>query len=438
MSKDANAKPKAQLDIGVGSRRWLLPERYRMRKLLGSGSYGTVCEALDEDTKELVAIKKISRLFDNLIDCKRILREVSIQTRLQHPNIVKIQNIFLPLEQTMQNFDCLFIVLEICDSDLKHLCKKDITLELTHIIPMMHSLLTGLRYLHSSGVWHRDLKPANCLVNQDCSVKICDFGLARAIANEQSDELPNTPREGEETNGDDDVIVPVSQRAKKALTNHVVTRFYRAPELILLQTVYTQSIDMWSVGCIFAELLQLLPNGQPFEDRGALFPGQSAFPWSPVKGHKDDCLYHTRGSREMMNHIFDCIGTPTEEEIQLLQREDSKQYVKLFRPRPGYGLRNKFSYADDNSIDLLEKMLRFNASARISDDDALEHPLFETYEDEAVEESPAPRITLDFDAELSQPMSSANMEQRLRTLLMDVINKQAEAQTGDKGDGYVS
>merc|ERR1712107_436174 len=119
----------------------------------------------------------------NLIDCKRICREIYIQSALQHPNIVSMQNIFFSEGETMEDFSTIYIVMEICDTDLKNLLKKDIVLETIHIHTLMYSLLTGIRYLHSAGVWHRDLKPANCLANQDCTVKICDFGLARAIDN---------------------------------------------------------------------------------------------------------------------------------------------------------------------------------------------------------------------------------------------------------------
>jgi mitogen-activated protein kinase 1/3 len=276
-------------------------------------------------------------------------------------------------------------------------------------------------------------------VNQDCTVKICDFGLSRAIDNEEhpDGELPNTPREGaEEPPG---IVLP-SKRAMKTLTNHVVTRFYRAPELILLQPTYTEKIDTWSVGCIFAELLQLLPDGVELEDRRPLFPGQTAYPWSPAPGHKDDCLYHTRGSREMMNIIFDILGTPTEEEIEKFQREDSKQYISLFKKREGCGLRSKFSYADSLSLDLLEKMLCFNASSRISDDDAIAHPLFaenreSSAKDETADVRAPAKISLAFDSELSQKMAAKTMEQRLRDLLMAELDKQAEV---GKGDGYDS
>eukprot|EP00971_Amphidinium_carterae_P182218 3616293-Amphidinium_carterae.1 len=132
--------------------------------------------------------------------------------------------------------------MELCDTDLKKLCKTDVTLQPVHINTLLYNLLVGVRYIHSAGIYHRDLKPANVLVNQDCAVKICDFGLARAIGGE-AQTLPHTPRDAE---GDPDArspIVPSNLRTKRHLTGHVVTRWYRAPELILLQDNYTQAID---------------------------------------------------------------------------------------------------------------------------------------------------------------------------------------------------
>jgi len=298
---------------------------------------------------------------------------------------------------------------------------------------MMYTLLIGLRYLHSTGVYHRDLKPANCLVNADCTVKICDFGLSRAIDNEPDVQaLPNTPRDGDA--GAVAAIVPTTAKAKRVLTNHVVTRFYRAPELILLQPTYTQAIDTWSVGCIFAELLQLCSSGDTlFEDRGPLFPGQTAYPWSPAAGHEGDCLYHTKGSREMMNVIFDVIGTPSPEDVAKLEREDSKQYLDLFSKRAGTGLREKFPKIDDLSLDLLDRMLRFDAKSRITDDDALSHQLFQSIR-EPEKELPlaTAKIVLDFDKELAEAMPSDVMTQKLRSYLAAEVEKmQAKNAAGD-------
>merc|ERR1719482_790800 len=296
--------------------------------------------------------------------------------------------------------------------------------------------MIGIRYLHSAGVYHRDLKPANCLVNQDCCVKICDFGLSRPIDNEPDlTSLANTPR-GDANSGDapgptteakECRIVPHTAKAKRVLTNHVVTRFYRAPELILLQPHYTQAIDTWSVGCIFAELLQLLPEGLAVQDRSPLFPGSTAFPWSPAAGHEGDCLYHTKGSREMMNVIFDVIGTPSQPEIDKLQRQDSKQYLNLFQKRAGVGIRSRFSYADDTSLDLLDSMLRFDPSTRIADDEALGHPLFADIRDISKEGELAPsKLVLNFDKDLADAHRQElreETEQKLRELLIAQVSK---------------
>ncbi|CAE7712761.1 MPK7 [Symbiodinium sp. CCMP2456] len=189
------------------------------------------------------------------------------------------------------------MVMEICDSDLKKLCRTDVTLTPLHINTLLYNLLVGLKYLHSAGIYHRDLKPANCLVNQDCSVKICDFGLSRAI---EAAEQPHLHAPGDPSHGATGLLavpgVPHTQRLKRNLTGHVVTRWYRAPELILLQENYTEAIDIWSVGCIYAELLGML-EGTRTQDRGPLFPGSSCFPLSPDHKHKTDYKYHTPGAQ---------------------------------------------------------------------------------------------------------------------------------------------
>ncbi|CAK0905258.1 unnamed protein product, partial [Prorocentrum cordatum] len=174
--------------------RWKIPKQYEVKQLIGSGSYGSVCEARDNINNRLVAIKRIGHLFDDLIDCKRILREVAILRKLGHESVVQIYDIVAP--DNMETFDELYMVMEICDSDLKKLCRTDVQLEPNHIHTLLYNLLVGIKYLHSAGIYHRDLKPANCLVNQDCSVKICDFGLSRAIGESAQvlEGLPNTPR----------------------------------------------------------------------------------------------------------------------------------------------------------------------------------------------------------------------------------------------------
>jgi mitogen-activated protein kinase 1/3 len=173
---------------------WKIPKRYKVLQVIGSGAYGSVCEAQDDTREDLVAIKRCKRLFEHLTDCKRILREVSILSQLDHQNIVKLHEIIAP--DNMQTFNEIYFVMELCDSDLKKLCKKDVHLFPEQTNTVLYNLLVGLKYMHSAGIYHRDLKPGNCFVNQDCTVKIGDFGLARAIGDERNPpaHLPHTPR----------------------------------------------------------------------------------------------------------------------------------------------------------------------------------------------------------------------------------------------------
>lgn len=383
---------------------WNVPSRYEVKTVIGSGSYGSVCEAFDKERQESVAIKRVKHMFDDLIDCKRILRELAIMSHLNHPHIVQIYDIIEP--PNIRTFDELYFVMELCDSDMKKLVRTDVTLTPLHINTLLYNLLVGLKYLHSAGVYHRDLKPANCLVNQDCSVKICDFGLSRAIFTEQPQlqSLPNTPRDsGDEAEAPPAPearrpLVPHTARAKRCMTRHVVTRWYRAPELILLQDDYNELIDVWSVGCIYAELLQML-EGCHHEDRGPLFPGSSCYPLSPDRRHRHDSKFHTRGSTDQLNVIFDLLGTPPETDIAKLQREDAKAHIRACSRRDGRGVRARFPSAPDLSVDLLEKMLRFMPRDRISVSQAIEHPLFAEIRDPSRETIAPKCVTLAFDKE---------------------------------------
>jgi len=384
--------------------RWRIPARYEVKQLIGTGSYGSVCEAFDKERSGLVAIKKIGHMFEDLIDCKRILREIAILSKLNHDHVVRLYDI--PVPNPVNSFDELFIVMEICDSDMKKLCRTDVQLSPLHINTLLYNLLVGLKYLHSAGIYHRDLKPANCLVNQDCSVKICDFGLSRAIGEPEQahlGSLPNTPRETQA--GDESVaagaapIVPSTTRLRRHLTGHVVTRWYRAPELILLQENYTEAIDVWSVGCIYAELLGML-EGTKTQDRGPLFPGSSCFPLSPDHKHKTDYKYHTRGKQDQLNMIFNLLGTPPDSDIELLERDDAKRYIRCFSKREGDGFDARFPFADARSKNILAGMLTLSPTTRMTVAQALNHELFTDIRDPSKETSCAlGNIVLEFEKE---------------------------------------
>ena len=161
---------------------WKLGSKYKLEKILGRGSYGSVAQAIQLETGKKVAVKKISNVFDNTVDCKRILREIIILSQLDHPCIVKLLEVVVPSSKVeLETFDELYLVLEFCDSDLKKLMKSSLNLELNHIKTILWNLLHAMKYLHEARVIHRDLKPANILLNEDCTIKICDFGLARTV-----------------------------------------------------------------------------------------------------------------------------------------------------------------------------------------------------------------------------------------------------------------
>lgn len=415
---------------------WDLPARYHVTEIIGSGSYGSVCQATDTGAgtpePRPVAIKKCKHLFDDLTDCKRILREVCILSQLNHQNVVKVFDFHIPAAQDA--FTDVYMIMELVDTDLKKLCKQDVSLTPLHVNMLLYNLLAGLNYIHSAGIYHRDLKPANCFVNQDCTVKIGDFGLSRAIGAEVQhhlQHLPHTPRGGEERMPQ----IPHTKRARKTLTSHVVTRWYRAPELILMTNTYTEAIDVWSVGCIFAELLGML-EGKSHMDRGPVFPGQSCFPLSPRPNHAADYDYYTKGKNDMLNKIFALLGTPSDEDVKACtDNEKAIRYVARFPTQAGAGLKSEFPDVDQAMLDILQKMLIFNPKKRISVPEALAHPLLGEVRNESVETRAPKMLVLGFDSE-------QNLDERtLRKCFYEQIRgggiKDTEMADGESGSHCV-
>lgn len=286
---------------------------------IGRGAYGLVCAAINSETREEVAIKKISKAFDNIIDAKRTLREIKLLRHMDHENIIAIKDIIRPPKK--EAFSDVYIIYELMDTDLHQIIQSNQPLTDDHCQYFLYQLLRGLKYVHSAKVLHRDLKPSNLLLNANCDLKIGDFGLARTTT---------------ETD---------------FMTEYVVTRWYRAPELLLNCSEYTAAIDVWSVGCIFGEIMTREP----------LFPGK-------------DYVHQLR-------LITELIGSPDDSSLGFVRGNHARKYVKELPRYPKQQFSARFPSMSPVAVDLLEKMLVFDPSKRITVDEALCHPYLESLHD---------------------------------------------------------
>jgi len=293
--------------------------KYKPIKPIGKGAYGVVCSACNSLTNERLAIKKISNAFENVVDAKRMLREIKLLRHLQHENIIKIRDILPP--PTRDVFKDMYILYELMDTDLHQIIRSSQPLSDEHCQYFIYQLLRGLKYIHSANVLHRDLKPSNLLLNANCDLKICDFGLAR-------------------TNSE-----------KEYMTEYVVTRWYRAPELLLSCAEYTAAIDIWSVGCIFAELLGRKP----------LFPGK-------------DYVHQ-------LNLITRVLGSPDASDLEFIDSEKAKRYMRSLPHCQRVVLGKYYPHSNPLALDLIDKMLQFNPHKRITVEEALSHPYMATLHD---------------------------------------------------------
>ncbi|XVE84823.1 hypothetical protein DITRI_Ditri17bG0043800 [Diplodiscus trichospermus] len=314
MQPDQRRKSAVDVDFfteyGEGS-------RYRIEEVIGKGSYGVVCSVYDTHTGEKVAIKKINDIFEHVSDATRILREIKLLRLLRHPDIVEIKHILLP--PSRREFKDIYVF-------------------------FLYQLLRGLKYIHTANVFHRDLKPKNILANADCKLKICDFGLARVAFND-------TPT----------VIF---------WTDYVATRWYRAPELCgSFFSKYTPAIDIWSIGCIFAELL----TGKP------LFPGKNVV-------HQLDLM-------------TDLLGTPSAEAIARVRNEKARRYLSSMRKKKPIPFSQKFPNADPLALRLLERMLAFEPKDRPTAEEALADPYFKSLAKVEREPSAQPVTKMEFEFE---------------------------------------
>ncbi|OHS99933.1 Cyclin-dependent kinase A-2 [Tritrichomonas foetus] len=281
--------------------------RYKRLEKRGEGTYGVVYKAEDLQTNKIVALKimKLEQEEDGIPPTT--LREMSILRSVSHPNIVKLEDVIIKQGS-------LTLVFEYLEFDLRRFLnhsRKTISMKL--LKSYAFQMLAGINALHSHRIIHRDIKPDNILLNKDGFLKICDFGLARYFT------------------------IPM-----RKYSANVVSQWYRAPELLFGVEVYGLPIDIWSAGCILAEMCCGIP----------LFTGDSDV--------------------DQLHKIFNVLGTPTKEECPMMKDEIQ------FPNYPKKKLEDVIRSDDLLLIDLIEKMLVFDPDKRINVQDAMKHPFFDT------------------------------------------------------------
>ncbi|KAL5204527.1 hypothetical protein ABZP36_009398 [Zizania latifolia] len=354
--------------------------RYKIEEVIGKGSYGVVCSALDTHTGEKVAIKKINDIFEHVSDATRILREIKLLRLLRHPDIVEIKHILLP--PSRREFKDIYVVFELMESDLHQVIKANDDLTPEHYQFFLYQLLRGLKYIHTANVFHRDLKPKNILANADCKLKICDFGLARVA-------FSDTP-------------------TAIFWTDYVATRWYRAPELCgSFFSKYTPAIDIWSIGCIFAELL----TGKP------LFPGKNVV--------------------HQLDIITDLLGTPSSGAISRIRNEKARRYLSSMRRKTPIPFTQKFPNADPLALQLLERMLSFEPKDRPNAEEALADPYFKNIANVDREPSAQPVTKLEFEFERRRITKEDIRELIYREILEYHPNMLREYLEGTESAGFM-
>ncbi|KRZ07089.1 Serine/threonine kinase NLK, partial [Trichinella zimbabwensis] len=285
---------------------------------IGYGAFGVVWSVTDPRSGKRVALKRMPNVFLNLASCKRVFREIRMLSSFKNDNVLSCLDILHPPNARM--FVEIYVLTELMQSDLHKIIVSPQPLTTDHVKVFVYQILRGLLYLHSARILHRDIKPGNLLVNSNCLLKICDFGLAR--------------------------VWDPSEQA--TLTHEVVTQYYRAPELLMGARNYTAAVDVWSVGCIFAELL----------------------------GRR--ILFQAQGPVEQLNLIIDLLGTPSVAEMRYACEGARNHVLKSpFRPPKYFKLYSLSQQATQEAVGLLTQMLCFDPDKRITVGDALAHPYLE-------------------------------------------------------------
>lgn len=315
-----------------------VPGYMEITRNIGLGAYGLVCSAVDNRSNTKLAVKKCNNVFGDVGDGKRVLREVKLLKIMRHENILNLRTFYAGSGK----FDGVYIVTDLLDTDLQNVIRSKHPISEEHVKYFVYQILRGLKFVHSANVVHRDIKPQNILVSLNCDLRICDFGLARGVV------------------GAMDAV---------DMTDYVVTRWYRPPELIMLNKHYSTAVDLWSVGCIFAEMI----------NRQTLFPGKD---------------YITQ-----LRMIADSIGVPDLQEMEgTIENKEAVKFVQSLGHSTGKPLDEIVRSNNPEAIDFASKMLAFLPEKRWTAAQLMSHPYLQSLHDPADEPSAPALFNWEFDS----------------------------------------
>ena len=293
--------------------------------------FSTILRCKNKTTRDIVVLKEIRQKKTEDAPSKEVLREILIMMNFTHPHIVKYNSVFVHKCQVV-------IEMEFCITSLSNVIKKiSKPFYIGQIKKIIRSIALGIKFLHDHDIIHRDIKPGNIFIDENCVVKIGDFGSARIS--------PQQKKEKEEQEEKKKNPQSKEKKEKRPLTPGVGTKWYKAPEIIFGNKHYDKSVDIWSFGCLMAEMFLLEP----------LFPGSTDF--------------------EMINLIFSFIGFSKEDEEVL-----KPQLHINHRERKKNIFVNTFDTAEKDSIVLISKMLVANPNKRITVEEILKHPFLKNEE----------------------------------------------------------
>lgn len=314
--------PSGKVRFIAGNTEFVIDDRYKFTEYIGRGAPSEISiRAKDELTYTRVTITKLENIFSDLSTTREIIKRIKLLRFLDHYHIESLISILLP---STSNFEEIYLVTDWMDTDLNRIINSKQLLTIDHIKYFMYMILHGLQYLHSANIVHYDLKPANIVLNANSDFKLTGLHSAKGIHHD----LRNFPE-------------------------YIVATWYRAPEVLYSPGFLMCENDLWSAGCIMAELMIRRP------------------------------LFSCGDPMSTYRMYIEVLGTPTEEDMEYLNPE-VKQFIRSLPYRERIDWKILMPKATEEAIDLLDKIFKFNPKDRIKAEECLKHPFFEMYEESEV------------------------------------------------------